>query len=227
MTLFVLIHGAYHGGWCWDLLGRELDAAGHQWLAPDLPCEEPVGASDYAAIVLREVLARNGEDVVVVGHSLGGLTAPLVADALGADQLVFLAAVVPEPGVASARAAFPPTMGDLWRERAAHQIVEDGLVRWPAEDAIDVFFHDCPQAVASWAAEQLRPQAFALLQEPCPLEALPRTDCRYIACAEDRTMTFEWQQQAARRLGVTPTVIAGGHSPFLARPKELAQLLMT
>ena len=81
MTLFVLVHGAYHGGWCWDLVGHELEGAGYRWVAPDLPCEKAVGPSDYAATVIQAVSAVghvDGEDIVVVGHSLGGLRSPEV-----------------------------------------------------------------------------------------------------------------------------------------------------
>jgi pimeloyl-ACP methyl ester carboxylesterase len=167
----------------------------------------------------------DGEDIVVVGHSLGGLTAPVVAEAVGARQLVFLAAVVPEPGRSAVEATYPPRTGEFWLGRAARQIVEGGLTRWPDEDAIEIFFHDCSVEVAAWAAARLRPQDFSLLREPCPLTALPETEYRYIACADDRAVTFEWQQEAARRLGVEPDVIPGGHSPFLARPKDLVRVL--
>ena len=81
LTLFVLVHGAYHGGWCWDLVGHELEGAGYRWVAPDLPCEKAVGPSDYAATVIQAVSAVghvDGEDIVVVGHSLGGLRSPEV-----------------------------------------------------------------------------------------------------------------------------------------------------
>jgi predicted alpha/beta hydrolase len=84
MATFSLVHGSQHGGWAWDLLRGELEERGHTVAAPDLPCEDVNAAIvEYAAVVPAAD--------VVVGHSLGGLTIPLVP----ARVLVFLCAVVP------------------------------------------------------------------------------------------------------------------------------------
>lgn len=228
MALFVLVHGAYHGGWCWQHLGEELERSGHRWVAPDLPCDQPVGISGYVDTVVEAVRSTppgDGEDVVVVGHSLGGLTAPVVADVLGAQRLVLLAATVPEPGRPAVGATHPTEVGEFWQARTDRQVVNGELSGWPDAEARDIFFHDCSDEVATWAVSQLRLQHFGLLGEPCPLATWPTSDVTYIACRDDRTITFRWQQAAAARLGVEPVVLAGGHSPFLARPKELADVL--
>lgn len=69
MTTFGLVHGAWHGAWCWDLLAQELEARGHRAIAVDLPCEDSsAGCAEYAAAVV-EALAGVGDDLVVVGHS--------------------------------------------------------------------------------------------------------------------------------------------------------------
>src|SRR3984893_15475614 len=76
---FVLIHGAYHGSWCWARLGRELESHGHEVFAADLPCEDgDAGGEAYVAAVLDSIPGP-GDAHVVVGHSLGGLIVPLVA----------------------------------------------------------------------------------------------------------------------------------------------------
>jgi pimeloyl-ACP methyl ester carboxylesterase len=93
METFALVHGAWHGAWCWEPLVRELESRGHRTIAVDLPCDDTAaGCAEYAATVIR---ALDGiEDAVVVGHSLGGLTIPLVP----AKRLVFLCGLVPRPG---------------------------------------------------------------------------------------------------------------------------------
>ncbi len=74
---FALVHGAWHGGWVWDVLVLELTARGHQVVAPDLPCEDPqAGVTEYAAVVTAALGGQT--DAVVVGHSLAGLTIPFV-----------------------------------------------------------------------------------------------------------------------------------------------------
>src|SRR4029077_15910029 len=79
MATFALVHGAWHGGWCWDRLIPALEARGHHAVAVDLPTEDwSAGCAEYAAIAL-DALRGADEDVVVVGHSLAGLTIPLIA----------------------------------------------------------------------------------------------------------------------------------------------------
>ncbi len=82
VATYSLVHGAWHGGWAWDLVRAELETRGHTVHAPDLPCED-VGATaeDYAALVPSAD--------VVVGHSLGGYVIPHVA----ASTRVFLCAL--------------------------------------------------------------------------------------------------------------------------------------
>ena len=104
MATFALVHGAWHGGWAWDVLRPELEARGHRVVAPDLPCEDvDAGVMEYTAAV-RDALGGD-EDAIVVGHSLGGLTIPLVP----ARLRVFLCALVPGTGW---EGVFVPGFGD-------------------------------------------------------------------------------------------------------------------
>src|SRR3954454_25062964 len=103
MTTFWLVHGAWHGGWCWERLAPELEARGAQVVAPDLPCEDvDAGVSVYADVVDKAL--GEADDVVLVGHSLGGLTIPLVAARRPVRRLVYLCAFVPTPGEPITRA---------------------------------------------------------------------------------------------------------------------------
>ena len=79
MTTFALVHGAFHGAWCWDLVRPELESRGHRTVAMDLPCDDPGAGSARYAEVVAEAIRDEGDDVIVVGHSLAGLTVPLVA----------------------------------------------------------------------------------------------------------------------------------------------------
>ena len=79
MAHFLLLHGAGHGGWCWDRLTPCLVDGGHDATCPDLPCDDlAAGLNEYADSALA-VLSGATDDLVVVGHSLGALVAPLVA----------------------------------------------------------------------------------------------------------------------------------------------------
>ena len=77
MATFGLVHGAWHGAWCWDLLVPELELRGHAAIAMDLPCEDREATFfDYADTVTAAL--GDSSDVVLVGHSLAGMTIPLV-----------------------------------------------------------------------------------------------------------------------------------------------------
>src|SRR3954452_18723890 len=98
MATYVLIPGAGGESWYWHLVVPLLDAAGHRAVAVDLPAREPnAGLDDYVAAAL-DAVGTPGGNAVVVGQSLGGFTAPIVAERLGAAGLVFVAAMIPKPG---------------------------------------------------------------------------------------------------------------------------------
>src|SRR3954454_12043232 len=98
MATYVLIPGAGGESWYWHLVVPLLDAAGHRAVAVELPAGEPdAGLDDYVAAALDAVGTPEG-DTVVGGQSLGGFTAPMVAERLSAAELVFVAAMIPKPG---------------------------------------------------------------------------------------------------------------------------------
>jgi pimeloyl-ACP methyl ester carboxylesterase len=200
VATYFLVHGAWHGGWAWDLLRPELEARGHDVVAPDLPCEDiDAGVAEYAAVVCGT------DDAIVVGHSLGGLTIPLVPGRLR----VFLGALVPG---ASRENAFVPGFGDARvRDELGRSYYPD-----PADGARELQY---PPECAQLAA-RLRRQA--------PVDsAAPVTGPRaYVVCARDASIRPEWQRRVARDvLGVEPVELDAGHSPMLSHPRELADLL--
>jgi pimeloyl-ACP methyl ester carboxylesterase len=221
VTTFALVHGAWHGAWCWDRLIPELEARGHRAVAVDLPADDPdAGYDDYAGVVMDALDGVDGDDLVVVGHSLGGLTASLVAARRPVRHLVYLCALVPEPGQ-------PLSAGDalvegFGTEQTGHS---DGSSSWPKDAAIETFFHDCTPADAEWAAARLRPQGWRIGAEACPLDAMPTTPMTYILCTEERAVSPAWSRRVAAGLGAAVVELPGGHSPFLSRPSALADVL--
>lgn len=101
MSTVVLVHGAWHGAWCWELLVPELERRGHRAIVVDLPCDDrDATLADYADVVAEAMNACSDGDTVVVGHSLAGHVLPLVAARRPVSRLVFLCAMVPDPGAA-------------------------------------------------------------------------------------------------------------------------------
>lgn len=225
MSVFALVHGAAHGGWCWERLAPLLVAAGHRMVAPDLPARDPgAGAVRYAEVVTT-ALEGAGADVVVVGHSLGGLTIPLVAARRPVRHLVYLSALVPRPGQVpfGPDPHAPPESAPGLRVDNA----DDGAFTFPPEVARSHLYNRCPPAEAEWAIARLGWQSTAPHREVCPLAALPRAPSTYIAGRDDRAVLLPYATYLARtRLGVEPVILDADHSAFLSAPKVLADLLL-
>ena len=225
---FGLVHGAWHGAWCWDLLVPELEQRGFPCVAVDLPTEDPAaGAGEYAALVGKALAGAPG-DVVLVGHSMGGLTIPVVATLRPVRLLVYLCALLPQPGRSMAEqihdgGVFIPAWIELVRRQIGHP---DGSSEWQPEAAMEAFYHDCPPEAARWAASKLRRQFGKAIDEMTPLQTWPPAASVSILCRGDRVVSPGWSRRVCReRLGRDAVELDGGHSPFLSRPGELAALL--
>ena len=225
MTTLVLLHGAWHGAWCWELFGVEARALGLETIAIDLPG----GAADagahaqveFVAAAVRDVVGL--DDVVVVPHSLAGLVAPMVADRIGARGVVNLAALTPEVGVsglAQAR-ALPDIYTEPYRT-APMTRNPDTSTSVPIDVARELLFHDVDVDRAGWAFARLRPQFWGSWLDPCPIESWPTIRYAHVACADVRVLGAEGMVDGARRTQAPLTWIPGGHTAMLARPSESA-----
>ena len=227
MTTFALVHGAWHGAWCWDAVARVLDDDGHETVAVDLPCEDPAASfDDYADVVVRSLEGRS-DDVVVVGHSLAGQTIPLVAARRPVRALVYVCALLPSPGCSLRQLIEEQPDMLLPDYRAGLELVDDqGTTRW-CDDAVarQTFFADCDDDAARAAIERLRPQATAPYALPCSLTALPAVPATYVVCADDRLVNPEWSRLAAPAVAQRVVELPGGHSPFLSHPRDLVAVL--
>jgi pimeloyl-ACP methyl ester carboxylesterase len=110
---------------------------------------------------------------------------------------------------------------------AAARVVDDaGRESLGEEDAVAVWYDDCTAADAAWAVANLRPQSRRPLTEPSPLEQWPDVPATVVLGRDDRCVNLDWAVPAATaRLGEPPILVPGGHSPFLSRPRELADVL--
>lgn len=222
MTTFGLVHGAWHGGWCWEQLIPELRARGHNAVAPDLPAEDLEASwADYGRVV-ADALEGVTDDVVLVGHSLGAMTIPMVTTLRPVRRLVFLCGVIPQidPEKQPDEPAMdPPGAFDVL-------VRHEGSTSWPSiEAATPVLYQDCTAEDVRAAWPRLRRQAYGMWNAPYPLEHWPDAELVTILCEEDRAISPAWSRWAAHRLRTEAIALPGGHSPFLSRPAELAGAL--
>jgi pimeloyl-ACP methyl ester carboxylesterase len=226
--MYVLVPGAWHGAWCWKHVAPLLREAGHEVVAIDLPCENTsCGCEAYRDIVLDGIGDVGGE-LVVVGHSAGGLTVPLVAAARPVHRLVFVSALLPLPGRRFAEQNEAEAI--LEHEyQSGVESDENGIRRWFDPDVCArTMYSGCSPEDVAWAFGRLRAQSSTMYTEASPLKAWPDAPITDIRGSDDRLVSPGWAAKAVpERLGVTSTVIEGaGHSPMLSHPQELAALLL-
>jgi pimeloyl-ACP methyl ester carboxylesterase len=223
VATFGLVHGAQHGAWCWEQLVPELEARGHDVVAAELPCDDPDATiGTYADCVVDALVGH--EDVVLVGHSLGSLTIPVVARRRPVLRLVFLCSVPTGPGPAiDEDLAAMVTPGFAAANRTIDAAGRESLA---GDDAIAVWYDDCRPEDAQRAVARLRPQSRRPLTEPTPLDRWPDVPVSVVLGRDDRCVNMEWAVAAATaRTGEPPILLPGGHSPFLSRPGALADVL--
>jgi pimeloyl-ACP methyl ester carboxylesterase len=228
MATFALVHGGWHGAWCWELLTPLLQRAGHAVVTMDLPCDDSTASFDTYADVVCAALEGCGDDVVLVGHSLGGHTIPLVASRRPVRHLVYLCAAVPDIG----RSLFDQLLDD---PRPMNPDCRKGLDRdaqkrrvWvDLNVARDLLYADCDEQTVEAAFRRLRPQADYPQKYPLSLSEFPSVPCSYVVCTEDRMIFPEWSKRVARdRIGADLIELPGSHSPMLSRPSVLADVLL-
>lgn len=225
---FGLVHGAWHGGWCWERVVPLLEAAGHDAVAVDLPADDPsAGLSRYAEVV-DEALGAAG-DVVLVGHSLGGCTIPLVARRRPVRRLVFLCAPLPLPGLSLRERARRD--GDCFLPEfavASTETREDGCTYWTDHELVrELLYHDCPPADVEAALARLRPQSPAAPTERWPADLELGGELVSIVGSDERAISPDWSRRMSReQLGVEPVELPSGHSPFYACPDDLVEVLL-
>jgi pimeloyl-ACP methyl ester carboxylesterase len=218
MAGIVLVHGAWHGGWCWDAVTSGLAAQGHQVQASELHRGSLAG--DVAAVQTDvDALAPDG-DVVVCGHSYGGMVISGLRSE-GLRHLVYMATLVPEAGesaVGISELGPPAPLND------AVVFGEDGTCTVDPARAADLFYADCPPEAQAAAVARLRPQAVASLTDPSVGAVWRRVPSTYGRALQDRAVHPDTQKALADRVGTGqdwPT----SHSPFMSVPDRVVALL--
>jgi pimeloyl-ACP methyl ester carboxylesterase len=218
MATFGLVHGGFHGAWCWERLIPLLTERGHDAVAMDLPSDDPEATlADYVTAVV-DALAGIDRPVVIVGHSMGGMVIHHVPRFRPVSRMVFVCPMVDAAGddPPDELPGVPVSLTDM------STITFDGQVsRISPAGAVDAFYGRCEPADAEWAIAQLRPQSRA---PAFPLVApWPDVPSSLIVCTHDRARNPEYLRRViAPRLGVTPIELPADHSPFLSMPHELA-----
>lgn len=230
MTGLVLVHGAWHGAWCWYKTIPALAARGIAAHAIDLPGHGLRRAEMQTLAGYAEAIAgvARGFDkpVAVLGHSMGGQAIAAAAE-LAPERIslaIHLAGFLPKHG----ESIVDQTAGDEEAILAEHLVFQDdGTIVVPDEALKLLFYADCSDDDLALAKLMLVPQA----AEPS-VTAITQTAERahkvrraYIACRDDKALGQKKQHEWAARAGVTPVVLETSHSPFFSAPGKLADAI--
>jgi pimeloyl-ACP methyl ester carboxylesterase len=221
---FILVHGAWHGSWCWCRVTPLLEVEGYKVLLPDLPSRyeddaEPMGLLTRWTDSICELLNSCDEPVVLVGHSRGGALISQVAERHpdGVKVLVYVAGFLLGDGES--------VLGMFGRRRPSG----NGELRVPWESLDNQFYNACAPTDVLLARERLRSDAVAPNFEPIRLSAanFGRVRKVYIECLQDKALPLTLQRQMWARHSCERVIsIDADHSPFLSRPVELVERLI-
>ncbi len=224
---FVLVHGAWHGAWCFERLVLELAARGVTAVPVELPSHGPEGsalgglARDVA--VVRAALDEIGGPTTLLGHAYGGLVISEAAEHASVKELIYLAAFLPHRGDNLLRL----TEGDdtPWLELG--QTTDTA----PPGRASELFYSDTAPQVATWAQAQLQPQSLASFGDEVQGEGWRHLPTTYLVCSQDRAIPTRtqhlWAQEVLdSRTDSGSVVLNSDHAPFLSQPSELADVLV-
>ena len=230
MSHFVLVHGAWHGAWCWEKVVPLLAARGHRVRAIDLPGHgqdpKPPGAVTWDDYMSRmgEVIEAAPEPLILVGHSLGGAVITGAADRWPERirALVYLCAMLPDAPDFFTRFRTTSLLTGAVRPSADGSVMEldPAVVR-------DAFYHDCADDDARRAAARLRPQpagAFGMSFELAP-ERFGRVPRHCVECSQDRAIDIASQRGMYAKLPCTVHTLDASHSPFYSMPDQLVEML--
>jgi pimeloyl-ACP methyl ester carboxylesterase len=228
---YVFVPGAWHGGWSWHPVGHRVRAMGHGATALTMPGlslgDDPteLRLSDAVDHIVTAVQRRDLHDVVLVGHSWGGIPITGAAHRIG-DRLAgvaYFSAFIPRPGESMA-AAMGPMEGYLRDTIAA---APDHTIGLDFDTFAQALMPDGPESVQRLVFEQLMPQPGGYMLDA---QDLPGVDTlglpiTYVLAEDDLALAAPGPELAAR-VGVKPVMVTGGHEALLTHPDEVAKALL-
>jgi pimeloyl-ACP methyl ester carboxylesterase len=224
----VLVHGAWHGAWCWAALQAELDRRGISSYAIDLPGHGasilPLGDLHGDAMLVSEVIDRLGTEVVLVGHSYGGAVITQAATRTDfVNHLVYLTAFVLDEGESLMGLLGSMPHAGVALSAAMRQLDDSATVLDP-EAAVPALYGHCAPEVAAAAVQRLSPQPVATFLQAAtgaPWRHLPST---YVRCTQDQAIHISHQDLMSQRCSFVAT-LETDHSPFASAVLETADIL--
>lgn len=219
---FLLVHGSWHGPWCWDKLVPELAALGIKARTVALPScgtdAAQLGTVADDASAIETALAAIPGDTVVVAHSYGGVPTTQANLPPSVRHVVFLGAFMPQEGQSLVDLLPPGPLPAFVKDNG------DGSTSVRPDLAIATFYASCAPETAAWAADRLRLHKAANNVTPVSRCSWRDRSSTYILLTEDFACPTPSQRLMVKQ-ATESAELGGDHSPFLAQPERLAAML--
>lgn len=228
MAMFVLVHGSWHGGWCWKRLAPILHEAGHEVYTPTLTgmgerahtAPPEIRLDTHIEDITRLLSFHDLDDAVLVGHSYGGMviTGAAARESDRLRALVYLDAYVPDPGESEA---------DIWPPALAEDAKAEIEAGKTHRSMPSPSFFGLEGDLAAWTEKRLTPQPLSVYLDPATKGPLPDVPARFIHCTRGPlAQVFSNFAVRARDRGWPVDELPTGHDAMLTMPEDLAPLLM-
>lgn len=231
---FVLVHGSWHGGWCWDAVVKSLAQRGHRVFAPTLTglgerrhlLSKDVNLTTHITDVCNVIETEDLSDAVLVGHSYGGIVISGVADRMPPrlSQLIYLDALLVDPGQTVFSTFFSPEEREAVLKVVAEQGNGVGIPPLPAS----LFGITDPEKL-QWVQRHLSPQPVGTYEEPLQLQSELGGTLRktYIECTQNALPVIEPIRKRVRAdSSWRVRTLDSGHDAMVSAPERLTKLLV-
>lgn len=234
VTTFLLVHGAWHGSWCWKKIIPQLKKAGHTILSPDLP-----GRGDskmpHATIILstyvdflKDLVKSVPEKIIIVGHSFGGMIISQLAEEIPnkISHLIYVCGFLPQNGQSLMEIAKSINHTE---QPAVMQVDHSGsTISLKTSELPQLFFNCCALEDQQWAIdricpEPLIPMTIKVVLREAEFDKIPKT---YIECTKDRALIPHAQKIMYLQSSCNIVTLPTDHSPFFSMPEALANAML-
>jgi pimeloyl-ACP methyl ester carboxylesterase len=231
---YVLIHGAWHGSWCWGKVAPRLRSLGHEVVTPDLPGHhhhqrnfKDISLASYVSHI-EAILLASSKPVVLVGHSMAGVVVTQVAENLPdkIDHLIYISAFIPENGGSLMDEEKQATIPSVALEVTVNQ--EEYLLSLNSLPRVrDLFYANCSDEDARYALSLLQPQPLRPFTDTISISStrFGQVPKLYIECLQDRAIMIRDQRRMYAKINCDVATANTDHSPFFSTDQMLVELI--
>lgn len=234
MKIFIFVHGAWHGSWCWKIVTHLLQNIGHQVYAIDLPGHYN-NKADFSNINLnsyvqhvKDFINSINKKVIIVGHSMAGIVISQVAEDIPEkiEKLIYISAFIPENRgslIQEEQKAIEPSVS----LEAVIQKQKNIIAITHSKKLRELFYAMCSDQQSVQAINQLQEQPLQPFLDHVMLSEknFGKVDKLYIECLQDKAIHINDQRRMSQKLACKTVALDSDHSPFFSCPENLVKIL--